>query len=295
MSDIQQNSIKAWVLAARPKTLSGAVMPVLIGGALALRQTGADFNVTPFVLCVLFALIMQIDANFINDYYDFKKGTDRADRLGPERACAQGWISMPCMLKGILLTTMLACAVGAPLIYYGGWWMVAVGAICVACCALYTLALSYYGLGDVLVLLFFGIVPVVFTYWCIVGVENLQLLCDALILGVGMGLATDCLLMVNNYRDVNQDIISGKRTFVVMFGARAGELAYLWLGILAVAAVAAVAKLWALLMLPYLLLNMFTFRDLLRFSGRELNKVLGQTARNILVFGILASVAVYMY
>lgn len=195
MNDIQQNSIKAWVLAARPKTLSGAVMPVLIGGALALRQTGADFNVTPFVLCVLF----------------------------------------------------------------------------------------------------FGIVPVVFTYWCIVGVENLQLLCDALILGVGMGLATDCLLMVNNYRDVNQDIISGKRTFVVMFGARAGELAYLWLGILAVAAVAAVAKLWALLMLLYLLLNVLTYRDLLRLSGRELNKVLGQTARNILVYGILASVVVYMY
>ena len=182
MSDIQQNSIKAWVLAARPKTLSGAVMPVLIGGALALRQMGCDFNMVPFVLCVLFALIMQIDANFINDYYDFKKGTDRTDRLGPERACAQGWITMPCMLKGIILTTILACAVGAPLIFYGGWWMVA-----------------------------------------------------------------------------------------------------------------AVAKLWALLMLPYLLLHVLSYRNLQRLSGRELNKVLGQTARNILVFGILASVVVYMY
>ena len=82
MTEIRQNSLKAWVLAARPKTLSGAVMPVLIGGALALRQTGAVFNVVPFVLCVLFALIMQIDANFINDYNDFMNGTDRSERLG---------------------------------------------------------------------------------------------------------------------------------------------------------------------------------------------------------------------
>ncbi len=186
MTTIRQNSLKAWVLAARPKTLSGAVTPVLIGGALALKQMGADFNVVPFVLCVLFALIMQIDANLINDYYDFKKGTDRTDRLGPERACQQGWITLPCMLRGIILTTVLACAVGAPLIYYGGWWM------------------------------------------------------------------------------------------------------------LAVVAVAAVAKQWALIMLPYLLLHSFTYRDLLRLEGAELNKVLGQTARNILVFGILASVAVIL-
>lgn len=294
MTTIRQNSLKAWVLAARPKTLSGAVTPVLIGGALALRQMGADFNVVPFVLCVLFALIMQIDANLINDYYDFKKGTDRTDRLGPERACQQGWITLPCMLRGIILTTVLACAVGAPLIYYGGWWMLAVGVLCVICCASYTLFLSYHGYGDVLVLLFFGIVPVVFTYWCVVGIENLSMLAEAITAGVGMGLATDCLLMVNNYRDVNQDAISGKRTFVVRFGARAGELAYLWLGILAVVAVAAVAKQWALLMLPYLLLHSFTYRDLLRLEGAELNKVLGQTARNILVFGILASVAVIL-
>ena len=133
-----------------------------------------------------------------------------------------------------------------------------------------------------------------FTYWCVVGIENLSMLAEAIMAGVGMGLATDCLLMVNNYRDVNQDAISGKRTFVVRFGARAGELAYLWLGILAVVAVAAVAKQWALLMLPYLLLHSFTYRDLLRLDGAELNKVLGHTARNILVFGILASAAVIL-
>lgn len=282
------------MLASRPKTLSGAVMPVLIGGALALKQMGGEFSVVPFVLCVLFALIMQIDANFINDYYDFKKGSDREDRLGPERACAQGWITLPSMLRGIILTTVVACAVGMPLIFYGGWWMVLVGVLCVVSCALYTLLLSYHGLGDVLVLLFFGIVPVVFTYWCIVGLENLYMLTDAIILGVGMGLATDCLLMVNNYRDVNQDALSGKRTFVVRFGVRAGELAYLLLGILAVVAVTVVTRLWALLMLPYMILHILTYRDLLKLDGRELNMVLGLTARNILAFGILTSAAIIL-
>jgi 1,4-dihydroxy-2-naphthoate octaprenyltransferase len=97
------NSPKAWILAARPKTLAGAAAPVLIGGALAVhnlkRVMEADATVAKpaihggyvwvFVLCLLFAFIMQIDANFVNDYFDFKKGTDREDRLGPERACAQ--------------------------------------------------------------------------------------------------------------------------------------------------------------------------------------------------------------
>ena len=103
METIQTNSIKAWILAARPKTLAAAATPVLLGCALA--YTDGAFQWIPAILCFLFAFSMQIDANFINDYYDYLKGTDREDRLGPERACAQGWITLSAMKKGMIITT----------------------------------------------------------------------------------------------------------------------------------------------------------------------------------------------
>ena len=113
--NIKPNSLQAWVLAARPKTLTAASIPVMIGCALA--EAHGHFQLVPAILCFLFAFLMQIDANFINDLYDFLKGSDREDRLGPERACAQGWITPKEMKRGILLTTLLAgiCGLGLPL------------------------------------------------------------------------------------------------------------------------------------------------------------------------------------
>ena len=106
MENVQTNSIKAWILAARPKTLAAAATPVLLGCALA--YTAGAFQWIPALLCFLFAFSMQIDANFINDYYDYLKGSDREDRLGPERACAQGWITLSAMKKGMIVTTLLS-------------------------------------------------------------------------------------------------------------------------------------------------------------------------------------------
>ena len=169
-NDVKTNSPRAWLLAARPKTLSAAAVPVMVGSALAAADLGADFQVLPCVLCFLFAFIMQIDANFINDYFDFRKGSDRTDRLGPERACAQGWITPRAMQGGIVVTTLLACVAGLPLLWIGGWELLLVGAVCVLFAFLYTLGLSYRGWGDVLVLVFFGWVPVCFTYYLQTGV-----------------------------------------------------------------------------------------------------------------------------
>ena len=118
MEIVQVNSIKAWLLAARPKTLAGAATPVLLGCALAYADS--CFQMTPALLCFAFAFLMQIDANFINDYFDYLKGSDREDRLGPERACAQGWITLNAMRKGIALTTATACLAGLCLLAYGG-------------------------------------------------------------------------------------------------------------------------------------------------------------------------------
>ena len=131
METIQTNSIKAWILAARPKTLAAAATPVLLGCALA--YTDGAFQWIPAILCFLFAFSMQIDANFINDYYDYLKGSDREDRLGPERACAQGWITLSAMKKGMIITTLLSCFWGLLLLRYCGLEMIPE-----ACCAYFS-------------------------------------------------------------------------------------------------------------------------------------------------------------
>ncbi len=163
---MKTNGCKAWFLAARPKTLTGAATPVMMAGAMAVRdvENHADM-LLPFCLCLLFAFLMQIDSNLINDYFDFRKGTDREDRLGPERACAQGWVTPGAMMFAIGITTVLAGLVGLPLIYWGGWNLIMVGLLCMMFCFLYTTHLSYFGFGDLLVLVFFGIVPVCCTYY----------------------------------------------------------------------------------------------------------------------------------
>ena len=147
--------LKAWVLAARPKTLAGAAVPVMVGCALARMDGG--FRFLPAVLCFLFAFLMQIDANFINDLYDFIRGSDRKDRLGPERACAQGWITVNGMKRGIAVTTVVACMTGSGLLFYGGPILILIGAACVVFAFLYTAGpypLAYYGWGDLLVVVF---------------------------------------------------------------------------------------------------------------------------------------------
>lgn len=118
--EIRTDSLRAWLLAARPKTLTGAAVPVMLGCGLAAADGG--FVLLPAVLCFAFALLMQIDANLINDLWDYLKGSDGEDRLGPERACAQGWITPKSMRLGIAATTLAACAAGCGLIAYGGWW-----------------------------------------------------------------------------------------------------------------------------------------------------------------------------
>ena len=163
---VRPHSMRAWILAARPKTLPAAAVPVLLGCALALAEGG--FRWIPALLCLLFALLMQIDANLINDLFDYRKGSDRKDRLGPERACAQGWISPRAMKRGIALITATACATGLCLLFYGGTELIVVGAVCVVFAFLYTAGpypLAYHGWGDGLVIVFFGFVPVGVTYY----------------------------------------------------------------------------------------------------------------------------------
>lgn len=282
--NIKVGGIKAWFLASRPKTLTGAIAPVLIGGALGWKDMHDVSVFAPFAICLLFAILMQIDANFVNDWWDFKKGTDREDRLGPERACAQGWITVGAMKVGIVITTLLSCIIGLLLLYYHQQWeLVAVGMACVLGCFLYTLKLSYLGFGDLLVLIFFGIVPVGFTYYVM---TDGQWTLDVTLAGIGMGLITDCLLMVNNYRDYAQDKISGKRTLIVRFGRQFGLRAYLVLGLIACALLICVCPLtgWLAAVLVGGLIYLI-YNKMCKLEGRALNQVLGQTALALFLYG----------
>ena len=290
--EVRLNSPRAWLLAARPKTLSGAAVPVMVALSMAWCDlSGTGFKVLPAILCLLFAFIMQIDANLVNDYFDFRKGTDDEQRLGPKRACAQGWVTLSAMRKAIALTTAAACAVGIPLVLYGGWWMVAIGVLCVVFCFLYTTHLSYLGLGDVLVLLFFGIVPVGATYFLQTGRMTLEVFTAS----VACGLVIDTLLVVNNYRDRDNDRRTRKNTLVVRIGARATERLFPALGITACLlglVYWANGHFWAFLLpVVYLSLHLVTSERMKTIGkGFGLNKILGENARNMFIYGILLSI-----
>ena len=300
MKAITTNSFHAWVLAARPKTLTGAIIPVLIGSALAFADGKSDL--IPALLCALFACGMQIAANFINDLYDYLKGSDRTDRLGPERACAQGWITPIAMKRGIMGMLVFSCLIGCALLRqcwgqlpHGGWELILLGLLCVIFAFLYTTVLSYRGWGDLLVLVFFGFIPVGGTYY----VQAHAITADVWIASLICGLVIDTLLVVNNYRDREQDALSGKRTLVVRFGEPFGRYLYLGSGVSAVllslwfvhaGKIEPLAFIWAPCV--YLYLHVLTWRKMAAIrNGRKLNSILGETSRNMLFFGLLLSAA----
>lgn len=300
---VKTNSVKAWLLATRPKTLSAAAVPVMIGTAFAWRNTSEQFNWIPAILCLLFAWIMQIDSNLVNDYFDFKKGNDDETRLGPKRACSEGWITSDAMVWGILITTLLGCMTGIPLILYGGLEMVMVGIACVVFCFLYTTLFSYHGLGDILVLLFFGIIPVCCTYYVCMPLHQQIPTGEVIASSIACGLAIDALLIANNYRDIDNDRSNGKITLAVRLGESKTRRLYESIGYIA-AGIMIILVFFDLyqtdkfiptyaIYLIYIILHRQSYQEMKRINkGAKLNQVLGLTARNILVFGILSVAAI---
>lgn len=300
---VKTNSVKAWLLATRPKTLSAAAVPVMIGTAFAWRNTSEQFNWIPAILCLLFAWIMQIDSNLVNDYFDFKKGNDDETRLGPKRACSEGWITSDAMVWGILITTLLGCMTGIPLILYGGLEMVMVGIACVVFCFLYTTLFSYHGLGDILVLLFFGIIPVCCTYYVCMPLHQQIPTGEVIASSIACGLAIDALLIVNNYRDIDNDRSNGKITLAVRLGESKTRRLYESIGYIAAGTMIILVffdlyqtdkfiPTYAIYLI-YIILHRQSYQEMKRINkGAKLNQVLGLTARNILVFGLLSVAAI---
>jgi 1,4-dihydroxy-2-naphthoate octaprenyltransferase len=217
-------SLHIWLEATRPKTLPAALVPVLLASSLA--YVDGCFNWRAATICFLFALLIQIGTNFANDYLDGIKGTDTDKRLGPRRAVATGLIAPATMKRATILVLAIGFCIGLGLIPFGGWWLLVVGVASVACAWLYTggpYPLAYNGLGDVFVVLFFGFVAVGCSYYVQVGTISF----DALLLGLGCGLLVNNLLVVNNYRDVEEDLAARKRTLVVFFGRKFARVQYI--------------------------------------------------------------------
>lgn len=290
MDNVEQNSLKAWVLASRPKTLTGACIPVIVATALAVND--GVFKWQPALICFIFACLLQIAANMINDMFDYLKGSDRGDRLGPERACSQGWITIRAMKRGIAYVLAVACAIGCLLFLYGDpLVLLGIGVACVIFAFLYTTLLSYCGMGDVLVFVFFGLVPVAGTYYVQAGYVSLA----AWGTGAIIGILIDTLLVLNNYRDREADKLSGKRTIVVIFGELFGRYFYLLLGIIAWLGCVCLSFngfTWvAITTLLYLPIHYVTWRKMVAIrKGKALNAILGRTSINMFIFGILMAI-----
>lgn len=281
--------MKNWVLAARPKTLSAAVVPVLIGTSLAAHEPS---GITWWVFgCALAgAVLIQIATNFINDALDFKKGADTGERLGPLRVTQAGLLGADAVMHGAWACLIGAAVCGIPLIYRGGWPMLVIGLTSIAAAYLYTggpYPLAYHGLGEIFVLIFFGLVAVGGTFYA----HTLQLTQSALAGGYAAGALATVLLVINNLRDVEGDRASRKFTTVVRFGesfARA-EIAFFALTPFVAAALIAWMRddWWLLLTAAALPLAIFVIHCVHGSRGRELNRCLALAGALQWLFGVL--------
>lgn len=294
---MKTNSLSAWVVAVRPYSFGAASIPVFAGSALAFSD-GA-FRWQPALLCLAVALFLQCVANLVNDLWDFRRGSDQPDRLGPDRAFAKGYITLPAMKAGIALFTLLSCAAGIGLLWYGGWQLIFVGIACIVFAYFYTAGpypLAYHGLGDVAVILFFGLVPLGFTYYIQSGTWTWETTVAAL----ACGLVIDTMLMVNNFRDRDEDARCGKRTVVVLFGKGFGKWGYFALGtgaMLLCLTFLTVGRWWAA-GLPFawwIALFLPAWQKMVRTDhGDELNGSLAETARNLTLFGALLTIGLLL-
>ena len=296
MHKVEKNSLKAWILACRPKTLAAGSVPVLVASGLAAHF--GQFNLIPAILCLIFALLAQIASNFSNDYFDFIKKTDDENRLGPARAVASGWIDPKKMIYGTFVVIALACLFGLGLVYYGGWEMIVVGVVCVVSLLAYTAGpwpLAYHGLGDLFVLVFFGFVAVVFSFF--VQTQTFHFL--AFVAGAIVGLAAVNILIINNYRDRETDKVSHKNTTIVIFGEAFGKWIYLINGIVAcmLCLLFLCESLYWAAALPFLYLipHYKTWQTMVAINhGKELNTLIGKTSRNMLLLGVLLALGMLL-
>ena len=289
MGEVAPGSVRAWVLAARPATLTAAFAPVAVGTACALRVGGFRWDAALGAL--LGAFLIQVATNFANDLFDFEKGADDEERLGPTRAAQAGLLTVAQLRMGIVLTLLFAVGVGVYLTWLAGPWVVAIGLSSILAGLAYTggpFPLAYNGLGDVFVMAFFGFVAV-----CGTAFVQAEYVPDiAWVAAVPMGALATAILVVNNVRDFEGDARSQKRTLVVRFGRDSGVREYILLLIASYGTSIALwlggwTTIWVCLPLLTIPWAVRLGRSVARERGVVLNQTLAGTAQLLSVFGVL--------
>lgn len=285
--------LQIWILASRPKTLAAAIAPVIIGSALAYGDNA--FHLSAALAALFGAVMIQIGTNFTNDYFDFKKGTDTHERIGPMRVTQAGLVTPQTMKRAIAYAFGLAFLAGIYLVWRGGLPVAAIGLFSILFGVLYTagpLPLGYNGLGDIFVFIFFGLVAVGGTYY----VLSLSITPAAIVAGAAPGFWSVAILSVNNLRDIDNDRSGGKRTLAARFGLTFARSEYvacvvgacivpvvlIWIGDNHIAVLAASATLLAAI--P-------TIKTVLTVTdGPALNNALASTGKLLLLYAVLFSI-----
>ena len=281
-------AFKYWIKAARPKTLLVSMAPVIM--SVAIASIVVKINWLPAVICLVFAVMAQIISNFVNDYSDGIKGIDK-NRIGPERMVALGLIPPEKMRRSIIVMCALTFILGCTLMYWGGLILLPFGIIIMLCALAYSMGpfpLSQHALGDVTVVLFYGIAPVVLTFFIQTGFVNWQIV----IAGLAIGVITNNLLIVNNYRDADEDFKNGKKTTVNIFGKRFMKTVYFLNPLIAIALGFVVFDnilnplTWALAVIPFLAYSTLVSIKFSKAKGMELNKLIGMSSLEAIVFAL---------
>lgn len=301
---IQKDSAKAWALGIRPTSLAGALMTVALGCGLAHGMYPEKFSWTIAVLCGLFACFMQIAANLINDVVDFDRGLDKCEPDRIDRIYANGLLSLKAMKTGIAASLIIGCAIGILMLalvrdnlVWGGWELVLIGAVVVLCTFLYSTTLSYHGLGDIAVILCFGLIPVCGTFY----VQSFAICWDAVWASVIAGASIDTLMIINNYRDRLEDASLGKNTSIAVMGEKFGRYLYLIAGLVCVLMLI-ILKIngrisflgLAYCAVPYLALHCSSWMKIQKTRTLEaFNIVYYESPRNFTILGILTTIALW--
>lgn len=292
-----RSKMGAWMLATRPRTLPAAIAPVVLGSAIAIADK--NFMWLPAAAALIVALLLQIGVNLANDYFDYLKGIDTQDRLGPIRVTQSGLIPAKQVRAGMILTLTLSLIPGIYLITVGGLPVFIIGLACICAALAYSggpFPLASHGLGDLFVFIFFGLVAVCGTYY----VQALHLTPLVWLMGVIEGLLITAILVVNNLRDIQSDRQTGKRTLAVIIGDRGSRIEYVLLlaGAYAIPIILMLSgRMSAWVMLPLISLPIALY--LMYFiwkhpAGPILNQALAKTAKLALIYSLLLSIGLIL-
>jgi 1,4-dihydroxy-2-naphthoate octaprenyltransferase len=279
----------AWVMATRPRTLPAALVPVLVGSSIAVHDE--MFKPLASIVALLCAILIQIGTNFVNDLYDFIHGTDKENRVGPRRVVTAGLISIAEMKAGIIVVFGLSFVLGMYLVYLTGWEILLIGVVSILAGIAYTAGpfpLAYNGLGDIASFLFFGLIGTVGTYYVQAG----EISPFAFWSSIPVGALITNILVVNNYRDREEDQSNGKNTLAVLLGEKFARIQYVFFMIVSYAILVVVYltyknSVWVFLPLLSLPLSIKLVRMIFTLRGSELNKTLELTAKLSALYGLL--------